>query len=127
MYRSTAKPLVPKSSHFELEIAVVTLQRHKSPGSDQIPVERIAAGGEIAHVLRSTFSLILFGIRKEVFYYCTYLLTLIIIKAHQLSTSYNILSSILLTSLTPCVDESSGIISVFFGVINKHLINFICL
>jgi hypothetical protein len=41
------EPLVPDPSPFEAEIAIVKLKRFKSPGSDQIPVELIQAGGEI--------------------------------------------------------------------------------
>jgi hypothetical protein len=33
----TAEPLVPEQSAFEFEINVVKLQRHRSPGTDQIP------------------------------------------------------------------------------------------
>jgi hypothetical protein len=43
----TAEPLVPGSSRLEVEIAIVKLKKHKSPGSDQIPAELIQAGGEI--------------------------------------------------------------------------------
>jgi hypothetical protein len=63
--RSTDEPLVSESSHFELEIAAVKLQRHKSPSTEQIPAELIEAGGETLHVLRSSFSLTLFGLRKN--------------------------------------------------------------
>jgi hypothetical protein len=34
MYRSTAEPLVPEFSHFELQTLVVKLKRLKSPGTD---------------------------------------------------------------------------------------------
>ena len=36
---------MPEPSAFEFEINVVKLQRHKSPGTDQIPTEFIKAGG----------------------------------------------------------------------------------
>jgi hypothetical protein len=70
-----AEPLVPGPSRFEVEIAIAKLKKYKTPGSDQIPAELIQAGGEI-YCLRSTNSLILFGIRKnclsvEGVYYCT--------------------------------------------------------
>jgi hypothetical protein len=60
-------------SHLEVEIAIPELKKYKSPCSDQIPAELIQAGGEM---LRSTNSLILFGIRKNCLidgrvYYCT--------------------------------------------------------
>jgi hypothetical protein len=38
--------LVPEPSHFEAEIAITELKRHKSPGIYQIPEELIQAGGE---------------------------------------------------------------------------------
>jgi hypothetical protein len=38
------EPLVPEPSAFKVEIAVEKLNRHKSPGSDQIPPELIKAG-----------------------------------------------------------------------------------
>jgi hypothetical protein len=43
----TAEPLVPGSSHLEVEIAIAKLKKYKSPGSDQIPAELIQAGGEM--------------------------------------------------------------------------------
>jgi len=47
---------------FEAEMAIEKLKRHKSPGSDQIPVELIKAGVE-QFTLRSINLLILRGIR----------------------------------------------------------------
>jgi hypothetical protein len=38
--------LVPGPSRPEVETAIAKFKKHKSPGSDQIPVERIQAGGE---------------------------------------------------------------------------------
>jgi hypothetical protein len=43
----TAEPLVPGPSRLEVEIAIATLKKYKSPGSDQILIELIQAGGEI--------------------------------------------------------------------------------
>jgi hypothetical protein len=43
----TAEPLVPGSSHLEVEISIAKLKNYKSPGSDQIPAELYQAGGEI--------------------------------------------------------------------------------
>jgi hypothetical protein len=43
----TAEPLVPEPSAFEVEMATVKLNRHKSPGIDQVPAELIKAGGRI--------------------------------------------------------------------------------
>ena len=41
----TVEPLVAERSAFEVEVAIVKPERHKSPGTDQIPVELIKAGG----------------------------------------------------------------------------------
>jgi hypothetical protein len=41
----TAEPLVPEPSPLEFELVIEKLKTHKSPGIDQIPAERIKAGG----------------------------------------------------------------------------------
>jgi hypothetical protein len=41
----TAEPLVPGRYRLEVENAIVELKKYKSPGSDEIPVELIQAGG----------------------------------------------------------------------------------
>jgi hypothetical protein len=41
----TAEPLVPETIASEVEFAIEKLKRHKSPGTDQIPVKLIKAGG----------------------------------------------------------------------------------
>jgi hypothetical protein len=48
----TAEPLVSRTrttspSHLEVEIAIATLKKYKSPGSDQILAELIQAGGKM--------------------------------------------------------------------------------
>jgi hypothetical protein len=43
----TAEPLVPGTSHLEVEISIAKLKKYKSPGIDQIPAELYQAGGEI--------------------------------------------------------------------------------
>jgi hypothetical protein len=43
----TAEALVPGSTRVEVETAIAKLKKYKSPGSDQIPVELIQAGGEM--------------------------------------------------------------------------------
>jgi hypothetical protein len=40
----TAEPLVPGSSHLEVEIATGKLKKYKTPGTDQIPEELSQAG-----------------------------------------------------------------------------------
>jgi hypothetical protein len=59
-----AEPLVLGHSPFEIEIDIEKLKEYKSPGSDQIPVELIQAGGETL-LSKMHNSLILFGIRKD--------------------------------------------------------------
>jgi hypothetical protein len=43
----TPEPLVPSSSHLEVEICIAKLKNYKYPGSDQILAEPYQAGGEI--------------------------------------------------------------------------------
>jgi hypothetical protein len=45
----TAEPLVTEPSDSEVEMAIENLNRHKSPGIDQIPAELIKAGGRTIH------------------------------------------------------------------------------
>jgi hypothetical protein len=42
----TAEPLVPGSSHLEVEIFVAKMRRYNSHGSDQVLAELIQTGGE---------------------------------------------------------------------------------
>jgi hypothetical protein len=59
-----AESLLPKPSPFEVEFAITTVKRCKSPGTDQILAELIQAGGE---ALQSEIHKLinLFGIRKN--------------------------------------------------------------
>jgi hypothetical protein len=41
----TSELLVPEPSSFELETVIDNLKRHKSPGTEQVLVELIQAGG----------------------------------------------------------------------------------
>ena len=41
----TAEPLVPEPSVFKFDMAIEKINRHKSPGNDQIPAELIKSGG----------------------------------------------------------------------------------
>jgi hypothetical protein len=60
----TPELLLPGPSHLEVEIAIATLKKYKSPGSDQTPAELIPAGGEtLVSVIHNP--LILFGIRNN--------------------------------------------------------------
>jgi hypothetical protein len=114
-----AEPLVPGPSHLEVEIAILKLKKYKSPGSDQIPAELIQAGGEI--LLSEIHKLINSVWNKEEL--PDQWKELIIVTIHKrgnktdcnnyggislLSTSYNILSTILLSRLVPYIDEIIG-------------------
>jgi hypothetical protein len=57
----TAEAQVPKPGAFEVEVAIVKPERHKSPGIDQIPAELIKAGDRTIHSEIINL-LILFGI-----------------------------------------------------------------
>jgi hypothetical protein len=41
----TAEPFVPEPSAADVEVAIRKMKRHKAPGSDQIRVQLIQAGG----------------------------------------------------------------------------------
>jgi hypothetical protein len=42
----TAEPLVPEPGAFEFEGTIVKPERHRSPGTDQIPAEFLKAGSK---------------------------------------------------------------------------------
>jgi hypothetical protein len=115
----TAEPLVPGPSHLEVEISIAKLKKYKSSGSDQIPAELYQAGGEIlVSVIHKLINSIwnkeeLPDQWKES----------IIVPIHKtddktdcnnyhgislLSTSYKILSNIILLRLRPYIDEIIG-------------------
>jgi hypothetical protein len=58
------KLIVPEPSPFGIEIAIAKLKKHKSPGSDQIPVEMILASDD--KLLSEIVNLLIpLGIRKN--------------------------------------------------------------
>jgi hypothetical protein len=115
----TAKPFMPEPSASEVEVAIGKLKRDKSPGVDQIPAELFQAGGETLHteihkLLKLTWS------REELPHQWK---ESIVVPIHKkgdktdcsnyrgislLSTSYKVLSNILLARLTPYADEIIG-------------------
>jgi hypothetical protein len=114
-----AEPLVSDPSRLEVEIAIVKLKKYKSPGSDQIPAQLIQAGGEM--LLSAIHKLINSIWNKEEL--PDQWMESIIISIHRksdktdcnnyrgislLSTSYKILSNILLSKLSMYVDEIIG-------------------
>jgi hypothetical protein len=114
-----AKPLVPEPSLVEVEIAIGKLRSYKSPGTDQIPAELIKAGGE---TLYSEIQILICCIwnKEELPQQWK---ESIIVKFHKkddktdcnnyrgislLSTTYKILSNIILARLTPYANEVIG-------------------
>jgi hypothetical protein len=114
-----AEPLVPGPSRLVVEIAVTKLKKYKSPGSDQILAELIQAGGEI---LLSVIYRLINSVWNKVELPDQWKES-IIVPIHKkgdktdcnnycgislLSTSYKILSIILLSRLSPYIDEIIG-------------------
>jgi hypothetical protein len=115
----TAEPLVPCPSRLDAEITIAKLEKYKSPGSDEIPAELIQARGEI--LLSAIRNLINSVFNKDEL--PDQWKESIIILVHEkgdktdcnnyrgislLSTSYRILSNILLSRLGPYIDEIIG-------------------
>jgi hypothetical protein len=109
------------------------LKRYKSPGSDQIPVELIQAGGEISCSKIHELINFIWNTEKLPDQWKESILIPIHKKGDKtdcinyrgislLSTSYKILSNIFLSRLSPYVDEIIGIISVGFDVTDQLLI-----
>jgi hypothetical protein len=103
-----------------VEISIAKFKKYKSPGSDQIPAELIQAGGEIL-LLPAFHKLINSVWNKEEL--PDKWKESIIIPVHKkgdktdchnyrgislLSTSYKILSNVLLSRLVPYIDEIIG-------------------
>jgi hypothetical protein len=95
---------MPDPSAFQFETAIEKLKRHKSPGTDQIPVELIKAGGR---TIRSGIHKLINSIshKEELpdkFDYGNYR------GIPLLSTTYKTLSNIMLSWLTPYAEEITG-------------------
>jgi hypothetical protein len=114
-----AEPLVPGPSLHEAEIAIAKLKKYKSPGSDQISAKLIQAGGKILlsvihKLINSVWNMEELPDQwKES----------IIVPVHKngdktdcnnyrgislLSSSNKIISNILLSRLSPYIDEIIG-------------------
>jgi hypothetical protein len=117
----TAEPFVPEPSaaEVEVEVAIRKLKRYRAPGSDQIPTELIQAGGETLH--SEIHKLIMLIWNKEEMPHQWK--QSIVVPVHKkgdktdcsnyrgislLSTSYKMLSNILLSRLIPYADEIIG-------------------
>jgi hypothetical protein len=110
----TAELLVPGPSRLEVEIAVAMLKKYKSPDSDQILAEPIQARGETLHaVIHKSVNSIwnkeeLPDHRRSLLLYQFARKAIKLTGISLLSTSYKILSNILLSRLCPYIDEIIG-------------------
>jgi hypothetical protein len=115
----TAEPLVPEPSAFEVEMPIEKFKRHKSPGIDQIPADFIKAGG--SKICCEIHKLIICIWNKEELpdQWKESIIVPIYKKGDKtdcsnyrgislLSTTYKILSNILLSRLTRCAEETIG-------------------
>jgi hypothetical protein len=115
----TAEPFVPEHSASEVEVAIGKLKRYKSPCVDQIPAELIQAGGgtlrsEIHKLIKLIWN------KEELPHQWKETIVVPIDKKGDktdcsnyrgislLSTSYKILSNILLPRLTPYANGIIG-------------------
>jgi hypothetical protein len=129
-----AEPLVPEPSPFETGIVIAKLKKYKLPGSDLVLAELIQAGGET--LWSEIYTLINSILNKEEFpdqskslllYQFTrraIKLTVAIIEISLSSTSYKILSSILLSKFSPYAGNIIGDYQCGFNVTNQLLIWF---
>jgi hypothetical protein len=112
----TAEPSVPDPRPFEVEIAIAKFKSYKSPGSNQIPAGLVHEGGEILHskihkLIKSIWNKTVLPAQWR---------ESIIVPVHKkgdntdcsnyrgislLSTSCKMLSNILLSRLSPYIDE----------------------
>jgi hypothetical protein len=111
-------PFVPEPSYFEVEIAIEKVKRYISPSIDQIPAELIQAGGDLS---RSEIHRLINSIwnKKELpqqWKESNIVSTGIYKTDHSnykgvelLPTAYKILSNILVSRLTPYVNEIMGV------------------
>jgi hypothetical protein len=114
----TAEPFVLEPSASEVEVAVVNLKSYKSLGVDQNPAELIQAGGETLRL--EIHKLIKLMWNKEEL--PDHWKEVIVVRIHKtdktdcsnyrdislLSSSYNILSNVLVARLNPYADEFIG-------------------
>jgi hypothetical protein len=116
-----AEPLVPGPSLHEVEITIINMKKYKSPGSDQSPAELIQEVGEI--LLSKNLKLIIsIWDKEELPDQWKESITVAIYKKKKraikltnnyrgislLTTSYRILLNILLSRLSPYIDQIIG-------------------
>jgi hypothetical protein len=123
----TAEPIVPEPSPFEVKVAISELKTYKSPGSDQIPAELIQAGGETLQFEIHRFINCIWSKEELPDQRKESIIVPIYKKGDKtdcsnyrgislLSTSYKIVYNILLSRLSPYVDE----------IIRNHQCGFRC-
>jgi hypothetical protein len=115
----TAEPFVPEPSASEVEVAIGKLKRYKSPGVHKIPAELIEAEGETLRSEIHRLIKLIWNKEELPHQWKESVMVPIHRKGHKtdcsnyrgnslLSTSYKILSNILLARLTPYADEVIG-------------------
>jgi hypothetical protein len=114
----TVAPFVPKPSASDAEVAIGKLRRYKSPGVDKIPAQLILAGGEELPSEFHKFRKLIWN-KEELPSQWKVSVVPIHKKGDKIdcsnyrgtsfmSTSYKILSDILLSRLTTYADEIMG-------------------
>jgi hypothetical protein len=115
----TAEPLVPEPSAWEVELAIEKLKSHISPGIDQIPAELIKAGGRTIHCVIHKLIIAIWNKEELPEEWKESIIVPIHKKGDKtdcnnyrgislLSTTYTILSNILLSRLIPYAEEIMG-------------------
>ena len=116
----TAEPLVPKLRVFEVEMALEKLKSHKSPGIDQIPAELIKAGGRTIFFEIHKYTNSIWNKEELPEEWKDSIIIPIYKKGDKtdcrnyrvislLSTTYKIVSDILMSRLTPYAEEIIGV------------------
>jgi len=132
-YVHTAEPLVPEPSVSVVEMAIANIKGHKLPGFEQIPAELIkAAGRKIRYEIHKLKTSVLNkeDLSEE---WKESIIVPIYKKSYKrdcsnyrgislLLTTYKILSSILLSMLTPHAEEYLRIITIDFDTTGPLLI-----
>jgi hypothetical protein len=115
----TSEPFLPEPSAAEVEVAIRKIKRFKAPGSDQIPAELIQAGGETLQSEIHKLIMLIWNKEEQPHQWKESIVVPIHIKSDKTecsnyrgiplqSTSYKILSNVLLSRLIPYADEIIG-------------------
>jgi hypothetical protein len=115
----TAEPFLPEHSATEFEVAIRKMKGYKAPGSDQVKPELIQAGGKTLHSEIHKLIMLIWNKEELPHQWKESIVVHIYRKGDKtdcsnyrgislLSTSYKILSNILLSRLIPYPDEIIG-------------------